>query len=217
MTDVKADVTALVLAGGKARRMGGNDKGLIPVAGQAMVQWVTQALAAQCAEVLISANRNIEQYQALTGLTVIKDSVEDFAGPLAGMAAGLEQSATPLLACVPCDSPFVSADLIARLQRALNEQDAQLAVAHDGQRMQPVFVLLKRELLPSMQQYLRDGGRKIDAWYAQHKIASVLFSDRPDMFLNINTPEQHDELQLRMQNDASSQPSDSSWVSTTAE
>lgn len=192
------DVTAVVLAGGRARRMGGDDKGLVEVAGRAMVQWVAAAVSGQCAAVLVNANRNIERYRELTGCRVITDLDGDFAGPLAGMISALSHCHTPLLACVPCDSPLIAHDLIGRLKQALLENDAQLAVAHDGDRMQPVFVLLKHELLGSMQAFVQGGGRKIDAWYAQHNTALVDFSDRADMFDNINTPEQRDALHARL-------------------
>ena len=127
----------------------------------------------------------------------------EFAGPLAGMATGLDHCQTPFLACVPCDSPLVAADLVARLKRALLDNDADLAVAHDGDRMQPVFVLLRRELLNSMQIFLQAGGRKIDTWYAQHNTALAMFGDRLDMFDNINTPEQRDALHARLRSEDS--------------
>lgn len=195
---INQDVTALVLAGGRARRMGGEDKGLIEVGGRAMVQWVTTAMASQCASVVVNANRNLERYHELTRCRVLTDIDDNFAGPLAGMIAGLSSCHTPLLACVPCDSPLIAADLVDRLTKALLEQDAELAVADDGERMQPVFVLLKRELLGSMQAFVQDGGRKIDAWYQQHSTARASFSDRPEMFENINTPEQRDALHARL-------------------
>lgn len=192
------DVTAVVLAGGRARRMGGDDKGLIEVGGRAMVQWVATAMARQCATVLVNANRNAERYHELTGCRVLNDLNGDFAGPLAGMIAGLSACHTPLVVCVPCDSPLVAADLVSRLKDSLREHDADLAVAHDGDRMQPVFVLLKRELLGSMQAFVHGGGRKIDAWYARHNTAQATFSDRLDMFDNINTPAQRDALHARL-------------------
>ncbi|MFT5172218.1 MAG: molybdenum cofactor guanylyltransferase [Gammaproteobacteria bacterium] len=200
---INQDVTALVLAGGRARRMGGEDKGLIEVGGRAMVQWVTTAMASQCASVMVNANRNLERYHELTQCRVVTDIDDDFAGPLAGMIAGLSSCHTPLLACVPCDSPLVAADLVDRLRKALIEQDAELAVADDGERMQPVFVLLKRELLGSMQAFVQDGGRKIDAWYQQHSTARATFTDRSEMFDNINTPEQRDALHARLSERAS--------------
>ena len=192
------DVTAVVLAGGRARRMGGDDKGLIEVGGRAMVQWVASAMAKQCATVVVNANRNAERYHQLTGCRVLKDLSDDYAGPLAGMISALTRCETPLLACVPCDSPLLAVDLVSRLKSALSARDADLAVAHDGERMQPVFALLKRELLGSMQTFVQDGGRKIDAWYAQHNTALAPFDDRPDMFDNINTPEQRDALHERL-------------------
>lgn len=195
-------ITGLVLAGGRARRMGGEDKGLVEVGGRAMVQWVACALRKQCAGVLINANRNAARYRALTGLRVISDGVGDFAGPLAGMAAGLDECDTPLLACVPCDSPLVAPDLVARLHRAMTEEEAEIAVAHDGERMQPVFALLSRELQGSIQDFLAGGGRKIDAWYAGHRVALAAFPDAQDMFLNVNTPEQRDALDRRLRGEA---------------
>jgi molybdopterin-guanine dinucleotide biosynthesis protein A len=192
------DVTAVVLAGGRAWRMGGDDKGLIEVGGRAMVQWVSAAMVKQCTTVIVNANRNIERYHELTGCRVLKDLSDDFAGPLAGMISALTHCQTPLLACVPCDSPLIAADLVCRLKRALRENNADLAVAHDGDRLQPVFVLLKRELLGSMQAFVQDGGRKIDAWYAQHNTALTPFGDRLDMFDNINTPAQRDALHARL-------------------
>ncbi len=191
-------VTGLVLAGGRARRMGGKDKGLVQVGGRAMAQWVCAALAPQCDAVLVNANRNRERYATLTGCPVIADGVEGFAGPLAGMASGLAACGTPLMACAPCDSPLVAADLVARLRAALEEADAELAVAHDGDRLQPVFALLRRELLASMQAFLAGGERKIDAWYARHRTALAPFPDRIEMFLNVNTPAEREALEARL-------------------
>lgn len=191
-------VTGLVLAGGRARRMGGEDKGLVQVAGRAMVCWVSGALEAQCDRVLINANRNTDRYRELTGCAVICDAVDGFAGPLAGMAAGLAACDTPLLACAPCDSPLVAGDLVARLRHALEAEDAELCVAHDGERMQPVFVLMRRELLSAMHDFVAAGGRKIDTWYATRRIALAPFADCPQMFLNINTPAQRDDLEAQL-------------------
>ena len=197
-TPIDHDVTAVVLAGGRARRMGGEDKGLIEVGGRAMVQWVAGAMAQQCATVLVNANRNHERYHELTGCRVLSDMNDDYAGPLAGMISALTQCETPLLACAPCDSPQIAHDLVQRLKHALADADADLAVAHDGERMQPVFVLLKKQLLDSMCSFVDSGGRKIDTWYAQHNIALARFNDRLQMFDNINTPEQRDALHAHL-------------------
>ena len=197
-TSIDNEITAVVLAGGRARRMGGEDKGLIEVGGQAMVQWVAGAMARQCAPVLVNANRNHERYRQLTGCRVVSDLNDDYSGPLAGMISALSQCETPLLACAPCDSPQIADDLVQRLKHALTSADADLAVAHDGERMQPVFVLLKKQLLDSMCSFVGGGGRKIDSWYAQHNSALARFEDRPQMFENINTPEQRDALHAQL-------------------
>jgi molybdopterin-guanine dinucleotide biosynthesis protein A len=191
-------VTGLVLAGGRATRMGGEDKGLVEVAGRAMALWVGDALADQCERVMVNANRNVGRYRALTGHRVVADAVDGYPGPLAGMAAGLAACTTPLLVCAPCDSPLVAPDLVARLRTALESQRAELAVAHDGERMQPVFVLLARQLLAPMKEYIDGGGRKIDTWYATRRAAVADFADRRDMFMNVNSPQDREALEAHL-------------------
>ena len=191
-------ITAAVLAGGKARRMGGGDKGLVEVAGKPMVTHAIEALRPQAAEVIVNANRNESAYRAITGCRVVSDTVGDFAGPLAGMASALEATATPLLLTAPCDSPLVVPSLGPRLHAALAGGGAEIAVAHDGERMQPVFALLVRDLLPDLRDFLVEGGRKIDAWYATRRAVTADFSDNPDMFLNVNTPQDRDHLERRL-------------------
>jgi molybdopterin molybdotransferase len=177
--------------------MGGEDKGLLPVAGRPLVEHVVRALVPQVGAILINANRNLERYQAL-GLPVVPDRTGDFLGPLVGMASAMERAATPYLLSVPCDSPLVPADLAVRLYRALTEAGAELSVAHDGERMQPVFALLDCALLPSLLAYLEAGGRKIDTWYARHRVALADFSGQPQAFLNVNTPEDQAEVERRL-------------------
>lgn len=188
------DVTGVILAGGMARRMGGQDKGLIELAGRPMAAWILERLAPQVGGVIINANRNLERYADL-GAPVVPDTLPDFSGPLAGMAAALSQAETPWIATVPCDGPFVPPDLVERLLRACAEQGAELAVAHDGERLQPVFALIPIALRPSLEDFLAEGGRKIDAWYARHAMALADFSDRRDTFVNVNTPEERDEVE----------------------
>ncbi len=194
----RQQISAVVLAGGRARRMGGQDKGLVTLDGRPMVQHIVQRIAPQVGRVLISANRNLDAYSTLGDYTVIPDGVGDFAGPLAGMASALQVVETPYLLTLPCDSPLVSDDLAARLFTALGASDADIGVASDGERLQPVFNLLRRGLLASLLAYLESGERKIDRWYALHQCISVDFSDRRDMFLNINTPEERAELEQRL-------------------
>ncbi|MGB7932232.1 MAG: molybdenum cofactor guanylyltransferase MobA, partial [Gammaproteobacteria bacterium] len=123
------------------------------------------------------------------GYPVIEDRHSGFNGPLAGMASALSVMHTRYLVTVPCDSPALPQNLVDRLLSALAQADAELAVAHDGIRMQPVFALLERSLLPSLERFLDADGRKIDQWYAQHRLALADFSDQPNAFTNVNTPE----------------------------
>jgi molybdopterin-guanine dinucleotide biosynthesis protein A len=182
-------VTGIILAGGQGRRMGGVDKGLKPLQGRPMVAWALERFAPQVDEVLINANQNLDQYGAL-GCRVIPDQIGGFAGPLAGLHRGLAEASHPLVATVPCDSPFLPADLVARLREALEQHAADLAVARTFDQPHPVFCLCRRELLPHLEQFLRAGGRKIDAWYASLKVVEVQFDDEAEAFSNINTPEE---------------------------
>lgn len=189
------DVTAVVLAGGRARRMDGHDKGLIELNHRPLIDYALTALRGQVDAVLINANRNLERYAHL-GHPVIADQRSGFHGPLAGMASALAEMRTRYLVTAPCDCPALPEDLVPRLLAARAQADAELAVAHDGTRLQPVFALLDRALLPSLERFLDGGGHKIDQWYAQHRMAMADFSDRPEAFINVNTPE---DLELMAQ------------------
>ena len=191
------EITGVVLAGGRAQRMGGMDKGLIPLNGKPMVEHIIDAVRPQVGTLLINANRNLEDY-ARFGLRVIPDRMGEFFGPLVGMASALEVSTTPYLLTVPCDSPLIPADLAARLYQKLREEDAEISVVHDGERMQPVFALLQRELLPSLLAYLDAGGRKIDTWYAEHRLALADFSDRQELSCNVNTPDEQARVEQQL-------------------
>lgn len=205
MDTPSAGVTALILAGGRGARMGGIDKGLqnfrgLPLALQTLMRLQLQSEAPQ--EVLINANRNLAAYESL-GAAVWPDTLEGFAGPLAGFLTGLERCETPLLLTVPCDTPLFPLDLIERLHSALSAQDAELAMAaareEDGQvRAQPVFCLLRVELLESLVRFTQAGGRKIDAWTGLHRCAIVPFDrpqDAPEAFFNANTLEELQKLE----------------------
>ena len=179
-------ITGIILAGGQGRRMGSVDKGLQALRGKPMVQWVLERYTPQVDDVLINANQNIEQYQTL-GYTVVADDIGGYAGPLAGLHRGLTAAKHALVATVPCDSPFLPLDLIARLYAALDEQQAELAVARTGDQPHPVFCLTRKSVLPGLTAFLQGGGRKIDAWYAALKVADVRFDDEAEAFSNINT------------------------------
>lgn len=186
-------VTGLILAGGLARRMGGGDKGLRPFRGKPMVAHAIERLAPQVDALIINANQNREAYEAL-GHPVIADAVTGYAGPLAGLHAGLCACTTPLLVTAPCDSPFLPLDLVGRLYAELTNAGAQLAVAQTGGRAQPVFALCRREVLDNLTGYLAGGGRKVDAWYAALSVVEVPFDDET-AFANINTPEELERLE----------------------
>ena len=191
----ESGVTGLILAGGMARRMGGGDKGLRRFRGKTLVEHAIERLAPQVDALIINANQNRDAYAAL-GYPVIADQLEGYAGPLAGLHAGLSACTTPLLATAPCDSPFLPLDLVPRLLAALETTGAQLAVAHSGGRAQPVFALCRREVLANLSTFLEGGGRKIDVWYAALKMVEVPFPDRT-AFININTPEELERLESK--------------------
>jgi molybdenum cofactor guanylyltransferase len=179
-------VTGLILAGGQGRRMGGVDKGLQPLRGKAMVEWVIERLAPQVTEIVINANQNQDEY-ARFGPRVIPDEIGGFAGPLAGLHAGLKANVHPFLVTAPCDSPFLPTDLVTRLHSALLARHADLAVAKTGDQPHPVFALVRASLTSHLGDFLAAGGRKIDAWYRALEAVEVLFDDQPDAFSNINT------------------------------
>lgn len=189
-------VSAVVLAGGRATRMGGADKGLVQFLGEPMAARVGSALQPQVAEVMINANRNLHQYRQL-GYPVVADAQHDYQGPLAGMQAALCAATHAWLLTVPCDGPFVADDYAHKMSAAAQSENVQLAVAHDGARLQPVYALLHRQLAASLADFLRGGERKIERWYQQHAFATVDFSQQPAMFTNVNTRRQLAELERR--------------------
>lgn len=184
-------VSGLILAGGLGRRMGGTDKGLVGLHGKPMVAHVAERFALQVDELLVNANQNLQAYAAL-GYPVLPDTMTGYAGPLAGLQTGLTAAQHDLVATAPCDSPFLPADLVARLRAGLEASDADLAVAVTHGQAHPVFALVRRRVLPHLTAYLDGGGRKIDAWYATLHVAEVGFDDEADAFMNINTLQELD-------------------------
>ena len=180
-------VTGIVLAGGQGRRMGGVDKGLQLLHGKPMVAHVLARLAPQVAEIIINANQNLDAYGGF-GYRVVPDAIGGFAGPLAGLHAGLGAASRPLVLTVPCDSPFLPPDLFSRLKKELQEND--LAVVRTADQPHPVFSLVRISVLDHLSKFLSAGGRKIDAWYSTLKVAEVPFDDEADAFRNINTREE---------------------------
>jgi molybdopterin-guanine dinucleotide biosynthesis protein A len=182
-----SQVSGIVLAGGQGRRMGSVDKGLQILHGKPMVQWVIERFTPQVDEIIVNANQNVQQYEAF-GHSVVRDQIGGFAGPLAGLHAGLTAAKHPLVATVPCDSPFLPDDLVERLKGALGDKD--LAVARTGEQPHPVFALVRTSVLENLAAFLAGGGRKIDAWYASLQVIEVGFDDEAEAFRNINTVEE---------------------------
>lgn len=193
-----SEITGLILAGGRGSRMGGVDKGLQNFNGMPMALHTLMRLQMQVGQVMINANRNLAAYESF-GAEVWPDVMADYAGPLAGFLTGLERCETPYLVTAPCDSPRFPLDLVARLAEAMDREQAEIAMAaapekdEQGEvkvRTQPVFCLLRIELLESLVQFTQGGGRKIDAWTALHKTVVVPFDqpgDDPLAFANANT------------------------------
>ena len=164
--------------------MGGVDKGLQLLHGKPMVAHVLERLAPQVDEIVINANQNHERYGAF-GHRVVSDAIGGYAGPLAGLHAGLQAVTNPLAITVPCDSPFLPTDLVDRLRQHLGAND--LAVAKTGDQPHPVFALVRQSVAGNLETFLASGGRKIDAWYAALKVVEVSIDDEADAFRNINT------------------------------
>ncbi len=193
-----ADITGLLLAGGRGSRMGGVDKGLQNFNGVPLALHAVLRLGAQVGQMLINANRNLAAYEAF-GVPVLTDSLADYPGPLAGFLTGFENCETPFLLTVPCDTPRFPTDLAARLAEALEADNAEIAMvtAPDTEggaapmlRPQPVFCLLRTDLHESLMRFTEGGGRKVQAWTAQHRTVFVPFDrpgDAPDAFFNANT------------------------------
>ncbi|PXX97611.1 molybdenum cofactor guanylyltransferase MobA [Halomonas sp. LBP4] len=188
----QGELSGMILAGGQGRRMGGRDKGLEPFAGRPLVAHVIERLEGRVAEVMINANRHLDVYRALAD-RVITDAEDGFQGPLMGIYSGLRAATTPWLVVVPCDSPALPDDLVPRLVAGVGRAD--IAVAHDGERLHPVVALLRTALADDLAAALTAGERKIDRWYARHAWCEVDFSDCPEAFANLNTDDEKRRLE----------------------
>lgn len=197
MSQHEEGITGVILAGGQGSRMGGQDKGFVQLAGHPLVEYVLEALRPQVDGLIISANRSLDRYETY-GYPVVTDTETGFQGPLAGMSAAMPHVGTPLTAFVPCDGPALPDDLIARLYRALSERDAEIAVAHDGERLQPAHALMRTALAAALAAEVAAGERRIARWFRTRRTVEVNFSDRPDAFANVNTPEERERLAARL-------------------
>lgn len=179
-------VAGVILAGGRARRMDNQDKGLVKFKGRPMVSYALAALTPVVDCVFINANRNIEQYQQF-GWPVISDQTDSFDGPLAGVLSAMIHADADVLVVMPCDSPLIKTQHLQKLLLARAENNADVAVAFDGIRLHPVFFAIKTTLQTSLQDYLAGGQRKVTVWLAQQNMVQVDFNNEPEIFSNINT------------------------------
>jgi molybdopterin-guanine dinucleotide biosynthesis protein A len=196
------DITGLILAGGRAQRMGGIDKGLVPFMGKPLIEHAIERLTPQATTILINANRNHDRY-AQYGHTVIADQHPDFAGPLAGFVAGLVHCKTEYLLSVPCDSPVFPLNLSTRMLEAMIDAQSDLVYVSSKDPSgkiwaQPVFCLMRRRVQPSLQAFLDQGGRKIDLWFKTLPSSTIIFNDAA-AFANTNTPEELQALEQTLQ------------------
>ncbi|MGR9088658.1 MAG: molybdenum cofactor guanylyltransferase MobA [Gammaproteobacteria bacterium] len=183
----ETEVTGVILAGGLARRMNHLDKGLLQYQGRPMVSYAIDALSKVAGRTLINANRNLEQYRRF-GLPVITDQNGNFEGPLAGILSAMIYAGSGILLVTPCDSPLISSEHLQTLLSVREAHAADAAVAFDGERLHPVFLSIRISLMPSLQDYLARGQRKIDRWLEQLHTVRADFSASPEIFTNINTP-----------------------------
>ncbi len=179
-------VAGVILAGGRARRMNNQDKGLVNFNGCPMVSYAIAALAPVVDCVFINANRNIDQYRQF-GWPVISDQTDSFDGPLAGILTAMIHADADVLVVIPCDSPLIKTEHLQKLLLTRAEHNADVAVAFDGTRLHPVFLAIKTALQTSLQEYLADGQRKVEVWLAQQNLVRVDFSNETEIFSNINT------------------------------
>lgn len=188
----RGELTGLILAGGQSSRMHGNDKGLVPLNGSPLIKHVIKRLQPQVDTIIISCNRNLSSYQQF-GYPLIRDNIKDqsivFNGPLAGILSGLACINSEFALIVPCDNPDLPTQLALRLFHELIHSRTDIAVPHDGQRIQPLYLLLKTRLLPQLSHFYAQGGRSVIKWLGTQKIAEVDFATQDDCFNNINTPD----------------------------
>lgn len=190
-------ISALILAGGRATRMNGVDKGLVLFQQKPLVQHVIARLTPQVDEILLNANREMADYEVF-GLPVLRDGNDEFIGPLAGFSLGLQHTKYEYVLTVPCDSPLLPRDLVQRLLNVLLESRANIAVAISAGNAHPVFCLMKKNVWPSLQAYIKSGERKVSSWQKSLKYVEVDFSDCVDAFTNLNTFEDLAALELKL-------------------
>lgn len=185
-------LTGVILAGGLGRRMGGQDKGLMPLFGKPLYRHVADKIAPQVDNIIINANRNLDIYRQ-SGYPVISDAIEGFAGPLAGILTGLKTSDTDWVLFVPCDTPFLPDNLAEHLWN--NKGNSDVAYARDSAREHPTLSLLNKNLIPRLETYLANGDKKLVLFLQQCKAQPVIFEADSNAFYNLNTPEDRRQIE----------------------
>jgi molybdopterin-guanine dinucleotide biosynthesis protein A len=192
-TNVCSPISGVILAGGRGRRLGGRDKGLVTIEGRPLIEHVIAALAPHVSAIIINANRNVRVYERY-GYPVVTDVLPNYQGPLAGILSGLRYVEGDIVV-VPCDALSLPPDLVVRLRQALLQANAEVSVAHDGARLQPLYAMLKHELTESLESYLRQGRHKVEDWQREQRLAIAHFSDVLRSFRNLNTVEDLEALE----------------------
>jgi molybdopterin-guanine dinucleotide biosynthesis protein A len=186
------NITAVILSGGRSSRMQGMDKGLILLNDKPLISYVVDVVGGKVDRLLISANRNVERYQSYG--EVIVDELTDFQGPLAGISTALSKANTTYLLILPCDSPMVNKTVIDRLIGEMDRADVDICVADDGLRIHPTIALIKANLENNLLAFLESGERKLGLWIEQNDFQKVDFSDQPEVFINLNNPQDFDKI-----------------------
>jgi molybdopterin-guanine dinucleotide biosynthesis protein A len=187
-------VSWVILAGGQASRMNGNDKGLVTLAGKPLIEYVYQTLSAQTDSIFINANRNLDFYRQYA--PTFSDQLDDYPGPLGGIHAALKQIDSEWIGFVPCDCPKLPENLVESMISGCHE-NTDIAVAHDGESLQPVVTIFNKRVLPLLEQFLNNGDRKIILLYKLCNTVEIDFSQQSQGFINLNTPselQQYGEL-----------------------
>ncbi len=183
----KSDITAVILSGGQATRMGGQDKGLILFKNKPLISYVANIINKSVNSILVSANKNLDLYQKFG--TVIRDDLSGFQGPLAGVSKAMHVANTPYLLVLPCDGPFVNSLLVERLVQSMQQHEVNICVASNGDKIHPTYSLINIALKDNLDKFLQSGGRKFGLWLKNNNALKVDFSDQPDIFINLNSPQ----------------------------
>ncbi len=183
----KSDITAVILAGGRASRMKGQDKGLILFHHKPLIRHVVDSISQSVGSILVSANRNLDLYQEFG--KVVSDHLSDYQGPLSGISTVLGEATSNYLLVVPCDGPYIDKILLDRFSQAMLENDTLLCVASEQGHLHPTFALIDVAIKPILDQYLQDGERKLGKFFQDNNAIEVDFSDYATMFVNLNSPE----------------------------